>query len=505
MNKPQYVIAVDIGTTSTKALLFDRSEAVVAEQSVPYPLYTPQPGIAEQDPEEIFAAVLQGIRALMDQSGIAKEQVRCVTFSSAMHSLILMDEANQPLTQSITWADQRSADSAELLNKQGLGLPVYLRTGTPIHPMSPLVKLVWMKEHEPELLARARKLIGIKEYVFFKLFGRYVVDYSIASATGMFRLDKLAWDEEALQLAGIQADQLSEAVSTTYVLTGLEPAYAEDMGLLAETPFVIGASDGVLANLGANVMTPARMAVTVGTSGAVRTVVDKPTFDPEGRLFCYALTEDHWAIGGASNNGAIVLQWAIEQWFADQGLSDPALFEKALDEAASVEPGAEGLLFLPLLTGERAPFWNPKAKGVMFGLTLAHKRKHMVRAALEGVMFQITSIVTLLEQMGGKPGEICASGGFARSPLWCQILADMTGVRIIIPEVVESSGLGAARLGLYAMGDLEQLVQPSDESKAVEYVPNPANHEVYRKLLPLYQEVYSQLVGSFDAITQYQQ
>ena len=198
IRKKPYIIAVDIGTTSTKTLLIDRDGRVLASHSIEYPLFTPTAERAEQDPEQIFNAVVQGIGAVVRKLNITADQVLCVSFSSAMHSLIAVDKQTNPLTACITWADNRSAHYAEELKRSGLGQQIYSRTGTPIHPMSPLLKLMWFVDNEPDLVKETYKFIGIKEYVFAKLFGRYLIDHSLASATGLFNLDKLDWDAEAL-------------------------------------------------------------------------------------------------------------------------------------------------------------------------------------------------------------------------------------------------------------------------------------------------------------------
>lgn len=282
----QYMIGIDMGTTSTKAVLFEENGMVVATASEEYPLFTPTPSVAEQDPDQIFDAVRHSIKQVMAQSLAKPEQILFVSASSAMHSVIPVDGSGKPLMNCITWADNRSADMTERLKKELGGHEIYRRTGTPLHPMSPLTKLMWLKRDRAELFDRAAKFISIKEYVHFKLFGKYVVDYSIASATGMFNLFELDWDKEALTVAGVTADRLSEIVPTTHILEGLDPAYAEEMGLAPSTPFVVGASDGVLSNLGVGAIDPGIVAVTIGTSGAIRTVVDKPVTDPKGRYFC---------------------------------------------------------------------------------------------------------------------------------------------------------------------------------------------------------------------------
>lgn len=489
------VLAVDIGTTSTKTLAIDPEGRVLAGRSAEYPLHTPKPGYAEQDPEEIFAAVLRTVRGVVNDAELKPEQVLCVSFSSAMHSLIAIDEDGRPLTPSITFADQRSAEQAERLNADGTGLDVYLRTGTPVHPMSPLVKLIWMREREPELLAKAKKWLGIKEYVLYRLFGRCVVDYSIASATGLFNLRELNWDAGALKLAGIGADRLPEPVPTTYKLTGLKTDFAERMGLSPDTPFVTGASDGVLANLGIGAAAPGLFGVTIGTSSAVRAMVDAPSLDPKGRLFCYALTENRWIVGGASNNGGIVAQWAAERLYPGKPM------EAVIPLTESVPPGANGLLMMPLLSGERAPFWDANARGMWFGLKLAHREQHMLKAGLEGVLFQVRAIQSLLEERAGKPTRLLASGGFARSASWCQMAADLLGTPVAVPEIIESSGLGAAQLGYYALEDAKGPLLRWESAKAQVFEPNPERAAVYNELFPIYLGLYDKLKDSMKDLS----
>lgn len=504
-----YIVAADIGTTSTKTLVIDRDGRVLASHSIEYPLNTPAPDRAEQDPDQIFDAVVQGIGAVVRKLGITPAQVLCVSFSSAMHSLIAVDKQTKPLTACITWADNRSSRYAEELKLSGLGQQIYERTGTPIHPMSPLLKLMWFRDNEPGLVKETYKFIGIKEYVFAKLFGRYLIDHSLASATGLFNLENLDWDAEALSHAGVTREQLSELVPTTHRVEGLSAEYAAAMGLSKDTPFVIGASDGVLANLGVGAFEPGVVAVTIGTSGAVRSVVTKPQTDPEGKLFCYALTENFWVVGGPINNGGIVFRWVRDQIATAeaeearrQGI-DP--YDYLTELASQVGAGSDGLLFLPLLSGERAPYWNANARGVYFGLSLSHQKKHMIRAALEGVMFSIQAVATSLERVMGPAKVIRASGGFARSEFWRQMMTDMLGTAVTVPDSIESSGIGAALLGLLAMGEIDDLSHAHDWIQVgMAHEVNENNYRIYQQLTSIYTSVYHQLKDQFDAITAFQ-
>ncbi|CAM4434507.1 MAG: gluconokinase [Paenibacillus macerans] len=509
MNSLTYMIGLDIGTTSTKAVLFERSGKVVASANEEYPLYTPSASIAEQDPDEIFSAVVAVVRQIMKKSGLAPEQIGFVSFSTAMHSVIPVDKDGKPLMRCITWADNRSVDYAERLKNELGGHEIYLRTGTPIHPMSPLTKLMWLRQEQPDIFQKTRKFISIKEYVFLQLFGEYVIDYSIASCTGLLNLEKLDWDEEALRVAGITPEHLSKLVPTTHIMQGLSQKYADDMGLSTSTPFVIGASDGVLSNLGVDAIDPGVVAVTIGTSGAIRTVVDRPKTDPKGRIFCYALTDKHWVIGGPVNNGGVIFRWVRDEFAASEvetakrlGISPYDVLTKIGER---VNPGSDGLIFHPYLAGERAPLWNPNARGSFFGLTLHHQKEHMIRAVLEGVIYNLYTVLLAMEEQIGRPRKIQATGGFARSPLWRQMLADIFDQQVVIPESIESSCLGAAVLGLYALGEIDSFdIVKSMVGGTYMHSPNAKHTAVYKQILPIYIRISRKLEEEYEAIAKLQ-
>ena len=389
------------------------------------------------------------------------------------------------------------------------GHAIYLRTGTPIHPMSPLAKLAWLHEAEPGICAQAARFVGIKEYVFHQLFGVWVVDHSIASATGLLALETLDWDAEALQVAGVRRDQLSALVPTTHHLQGLKPDVALALGLDSQTPFVVGANDGVLSNLGVDAIRPGEVAVTIGTSGAMRAVVDRPRTDPEGRTFCYALTEHLWVVGGPVNNGGIVFRWVRDEFAAAESETAKRLgidpYEVLTRIAERVSAGAEGLLFHPYLAGERAPLWNANLRGSFFGLAMHHRKEHMIRAALEGVIFNLHSILPAVESLVGTSRSIKATGGFARSGLWRQMMADVFDREVVVPESFESSCLGAAVLGLYALGRVDSLdVVRSMVGSTHRHSPIHKNVALYAQLLPIFHALPGQLETQYRQIAAFQ-
>jgi len=504
-----YVVGADIGTTSTKAILFDLEGRILGSHSVEYPLYTPYPGWAEQDPNEIFGAVLHSIKGAVQKAGVEPGQVAGIGFSSAMHSLIPMDASDQPLGRAIIWADNRSAEQAARIKREYGGHEIYRRTGTPIHPMAPLSKLLWLKENQPDLFARARAFIGLKEFVIQKLTGQLVIDYGLASATGLFNLKQLDWDEEALRLVGVAKSQLPVPHDTTHVIRGVHPGYAEAMGLPASVAVVLGAGDGTLSNLGVGAIDPGVVAATIGTSGAMRQVTNRPVTDETERTFCYALTKDHWVVGGPVSNGGIVLRWFRDN-FAEPEIAvakrlgkDP--YDVIIEYASQVPPGAEGLIFLPFLSGERAPYWNPNARGVLFGLGLHHQKQHIARATLEAVMYNMHSVHLALEEQAGRSREVRATGGFCRSPEWLQIMADVFGREVTVAESHESSCLGAAVLAMVGLGlapDLNvvhKMIRTRERRQ-----PSLENHATYQELFAIYQRVYHNLVGEMDAIAAFQ-
>ncbi|MBB5390708.1 MULTISPECIES: gluconokinase [unclassified Herbaspirillum] len=508
-NAPRYMLGVDLGTTSTKTVVFTLDGKVVAQHAEEYPVLCTEPGMAEQDPQQIYEAALDSIAGAVKAARAAPQDIALLSFSAAMHSVIALDADNGLLSNSITWGDIRASVWAERIRKEFDGNAIYRRTGTPIHPMSPLCKLMWMRHEKPEVFGKAARFVGIKEYLMFRLFGEWVVDHSIASATGMFNLRELAWDREALALLQVDAAQLPKPVPTTYRLPALQPEMAQRLGLSTATPFIIGANDGVLSNLGVNAIETGHVAVTIGTSGAMRTVIDRPLTDPHGRLFCYALTEKHWVVGGPVNNGGNIFRWVRDELATaeaaaarDEGV-DP--YEALTRIAEKVMPGAEGLLFHPFLAGERAPLWNADLRGSFFGLGLHHGKHHMIRAALEGVIFNLYSILPALEDLVGPTKRMMATGGFARSALWRQMMADIFNREVMVPESVESSCLGAAVLGAYALGLVDSLEAISGMvGSNHHHAPQAAAVKVYSRLQPIFAAIPAKLEAEYHAIAAFQ-
>ena len=489
------VLGVDIGTTSAKAVAFDADARELGRGEAGYPLLEPEHGQAVQDPAVVVDATLAAIRAATTAAREQGAQIAALSFSGAMHSLVGLDAQGRALTPLVTWGDMRATEQAERLRAEHPEL--HDRTGTPLHPMSPLPKLVWFAEHEPETFAAVRRWAGIKELVVARLTGTWAVDHSVASATGLLNLRELDWDDEALAIAGIDAKALSPLVPTTHRLE-LDAACAADLGLDGGMALIVGAADGPLANLGVGAVHHGVAACSIGTSGALRLMVERPAVDPQRRVFCYALLPGHWIVGGAINNGGAVLRWAGEALAPDLG---PHAEGHLLELAADVPAGSEGLLMLPYLLSERAPHWSTVPRGAYVGLTRHHGRGHLVRAALEGVCLQLAVVLASVRDAGNEVGEIRATGGFARSDLWRQMLADALGMPIGFPAGHEGSAFGAALLAMDALGMVDGLDRAAGLVQIEDVVePEAGAAAVYADLLPTFTSLYDALEPAFRSL-----
>jgi len=499
------VLGVDLGTTNAKAAAYGLDGERLAHHDVEVRLGAADDERVEQDPDAILAAAVQVIAAVAADMRAQGRAVAGVGVSGAMHSLLAVDAAGRPLTPALLWADNRATPQvAEIARRTDAGA-LTARTGTPLHPMTPLAKLRWFAQEAPQVAARAARWISLKEYVLLRLTGAAVVDHSIASATGLLDIATRDWDPEALALAGVDRDHLGALVPTRTVL-GLAPGAAARLGLAADVPVVVGASDGPLANLGTGAIEPGVASLTIGTSGAVRVRVDRPRGDATGRLFCYAGTgPDDWVVGGAVSNGGLVLKWARDRLFPDLSAAARAGGEDPYDvidrAAAAAAPGSGGLVFLPHLAGERAPRWDPHLRGALVGLTVRHGRDEVLRALMEGVVLHLATVVGAMAAGGHPPRAIRASGGFTASDLWLGIAADVLGAPLTVPRRAEGSGFGAALVAMGALG----LADPDPLALAVTrdartVLPDPARADRYRRLLAVYEDLEAALAPIFPAL-----
>jgi len=476
----QYYIGIDIGTSAAKALAFSPAGSLLAKSTVAYPLYQPGPGLVELDAATVLDATL---KAINDTAGKMGTTPAVISFCTAMHGLMVPDAGGEPLTGLFTWADTRSASQAAELHRTGMAKTLYPLTGVPVHAMSPLCKLLWLREHRPELLVPANRFIDSKTYLWQRLTGKFQLDTAVASATGLLNIHTLHWEPQALQLTGLYAQQLAELVPTGYSIT--LPAGNALLPFAGETTLVIGSSDGALSNIGTGATDQHRLSITIGTSAAARIMVPLAQTDPDMHSFCYHASEGNYIIGGASSNGAVVLQWLREEL-----LQTNDSYDSLVEAAFAIPAGSEGLVTLPYLLGERAPRWDPAAKAAFIGMQSHHTRAHMVRSAIEGICYNLYTICEpLLQQYPVK--SIGASGGFAKSEGWLQLLADLTNLPVNETHGEDAAALGAVMLAATAL----HLPFTAATHTPKTYRPDAARHRQYREAHRHFEKLYRLLSG----------
>jgi gluconokinase len=398
----------------------------------------------------------------------------------------------------ITWADARSADIATGIRASSRAESLYRTTGAPISSMLPLCKIIWLKENKPDLFSRTYKFISIKEFIWYKLFREYKVDHSIACGTGLFNITTLTWDAYALQLAGITTQQLSDPVTTSYLRhSAVEQSTIS--GLMADSKFFIGSSDGCLANLGTLAINPGVAAITIGTSGAVRVSSNRPVYNFKAMTFNYILDETSFVCGGPVNNGGIAVEWFVKK-IGNKETPSSQEYTTFFNEAEAVKAGSQGLIFLPYITGERAPVWDAKSCGVFFGISTAHKHATFFRAVLEGVSFSLNEILNIIETSTETITQVNVSGGFIHSKTWMQILADITGKKLCIIQTEDASAIGAALLSMKALHVITDYNSLLKNKKVSSVEPDMASHEKYKKYFAVFSQLYYNLREPMHAL-----
>ncbi|MEJ7644352.1 MAG: gluconokinase [Chryseolinea sp.] len=493
-----YVIGIDIGTGSTKAVAVNYVGKIIETSQVSYPILEPEPTFSEQEPEAIWHSFIKCIEGIINTLG---DQPSAIVLGSAMHSLIPIDGEGKPLMNMITWADNRSALVAERVRRSQDGEILYEETGTPIHAMSPLCKILWLKENATSLFNQASRFVSIKEYIWFKLFGVYEVDFSIASATGLFNINRNEWNDRSLKVCGIRATQLSKAVPTDYRREGLQRGIADLLSIKTDTPFIVGASDGCLANLGSFAIESGTAALTIGTSGAIRVATHKPSINFRAMTFNYRLFDNVFISGGPINNGGIALKWYAES-FLKISLASPSDYDKLLDAIDTTPAGSNGLIFLPYLLGERAPIWNSQASGAFFGIRNYHSQTHFTRAVIEGISMALYSIMNAMESSGLAITKVHVSGGFVHSEGWLQILADVFNKPIVLIHDEDASAIGATFLGLKVLGLIKEYSDLNTMERNI-FLPKAENHAVYKLIFKVYQNLYEKLCDDMATLAQF--
>ena len=480
-------VGADLGTTNVKAIAFDDEGREIARAEEPVPLLHHAGGAAEQDPRAVYAAanaVLGTTAQAAWQVGYAVERVG---LSAAMHSIIPVAADGMPLTNALTWMDTRASAEAQALWATPEGKRIYGATGTPVAAMSPLAKLLWIRRNQPKIFQTAYKFVSLKEWVWYHWFGEWAVDASIASATGMYNLRERSWDADALARAGIGPERLSRIVPTTYTRGGLRVPQLHAAGIDPAAQINVGASDGVLANLGVGAIDEHTMVLTIGTSLAARSGTRQPVTDEATELFCYVLDAERFIAGGPSNSGGIVLDWLYHKVLGPGAQRQPPGDDGFTRMIAAAEHArADNLLCLPYVAGERAPLWQADARAVYFGLDLEDTAATLARAAVEGIIYNAYWIASGLIERLGAPRQVLATGRVLEIDWIRQLTADVFGIPVQYRGAIDASVLGAATLANIATGRWTwERVLGEQERQAEEHAytsrPVAAAHAAYAR------------------------
>jgi len=500
------LLGIDIGTSGTKAIAVDESGTLIASASATYELLTPRPLWAEQRPHDWWAATCEVCQAIVAQVGA--QNIASVGLSGQMHGLVMLDSAGQVLRDAILWCDQRTQAQCDEITARVGGETLVRETANPVLTGFSAPKILWVREHEPQIAERARMHLLPKDYIRFELTGEYATEVSDASGTSLLNVPNRQWSEPVCQALDISLDTLPRVYESFEVSGQISQRGAQATGLKIGTPVVGGGGDQAAGAVGNGIVRSGIISVASGTSGVVFAFADTPTVDPQLRMhtFCHAVP-NKWHVMGVMLSAGGSLRW-YRDTFCNQeravaGLMNLDPYELITREAASAPAGSEGLLFLPYLTGERTPHPDPLARGAFVGLTVRHSKAHLARAVLEGVSFGLRDSLEIMKSMGISIGNVRASGGGAKSEVWRQIQADVFGLPLSTIGIDEGPALGAALLAGVGVGTYQSVEEACDAVVKTQPAArvDETNAAIYDRLYASYGELYPALKSTFARLS----
>ncbi len=504
-----YYLGLDVGTSGTKALLVTETGRPVASDTQEYPLSTPRPLWAEQNPADWWHACLQATRNVLSKANVRGDDVLGVGLSGQMHGSVFLNAHGEVLRPALLWCDQRTQLECDWITAQAGRENLVKEISNPVLTGFTAPKIVWLRNHEPEIYAQVAKVLLPKDYIRYLLTGVYATEVSDASGTALFNVARREWSDGVLTAADIPRQWMPDCAESIEITGRVSPNAARLTGLAAGTPVAGGGGDQAAGAVGSGIVETGIVSSTVGTSGVVFAYADAPATDPELRVhtFCHAVPEK-WHVMGVTLSAGGSLRWLRDTFFQPEMVvgkfiqTDP--YEFMAREAELTAPGSEGLLFLPYLTGERTPHPDPNARGAFVGLTLRHTRAHCARAVMEGVAYALNDTFTIFGEMGVPITQVRASGGGAKSAVWRQIHADVTGHEHVTLSVDEGPALGAALLAMVGTGAYPTVAAAC--RAAIQTVaatpPRPDTQAAYAKFYPVYRALYPALKPSFNAIAE---
>ena len=502
-----YVLGVDCGTSGTKTVLFDEKGKVMASATVEYPMYQPKNGYAEQMPADWANAMISTIKTVMSKSGVKKEDVKGIGISGQMHGLVMLDKDNNVIRPSIIWCDQRTEKEVEWMTANVGREKLIEITANPALTGWTAAKILWVKNNEPENYAKVAHILLPKDYLRFVLTHEYATEVSDASGMQLLDVPNRKWSDELLSAFEIDKNWLGKVYESCEVTGTLTKAMADELGLCEGTIVVGGAGDNAGAAIGTGVCADGKAFTTIGTSGVVFAHTSKISIDPKGRVHtCCAAVPNSWHVMGVTQGAGLSLKWFRDNFCGSEketakymGVDEYYLMDK---EAETVPVGANRLLYLPYLMGERTPHLDPNARGVFFGLSAMHTKKEMLRAVMEGVTYSLRDCVEVFREMDINVSDMMACGGGGSSPLWRSMLADLYNCPVKTASSKEGPALGVALLASVGAGIYSSVPEACEAVVATDKTqePNAANVPEYEKFYRLYTEIYPELKEQFKKL-----
>jgi gluconokinase len=491
-------VGLDAGTTGVKATAFLEDGRDVASVRAELPMRSPVPGAAEQDPDHFVMTCLDVLAQCVQAVNGQGRSIAAIGLSGIIGSLVVLDRQMHPLGMAFTWADLRCSPQVEEAIEALDHDSVYFRTGCQIHSIYTGPKIAWLARRDPERFAAGRWFVPLKSYLLLKLTGSLLLDRSVGSGSGMLDITGLSWNDDWLQFLGVDPGSLGELVESDHRCR-LTAEAADRLGVARATPLVVGAADGMLSSLGVGAVGEGVYTAMIATSAACRTVATRPILHPRRATWSYYLADGLWVNGGAISSAGIVYRWVRDTLFADR--ADPDDYSPVNAAAQAAPAGAEGLLMLPFLAGERSPNWDVNARGALLGMTLGHDRGHIARAAMESICLHLAQVMSALREICTSPRQVRTTGGFRGSSFWVQMLCDCLDTPLALPQEGDASVLGAAMLAMRAEGAMSSLL---DAPKLVPIVgevrPDRSASDHFARQLERYEDLYATLKPQFAGL-----
>jgi xylulokinase len=492
-------LGIDVGTSGTRAVLIDASGKIIASATAEHePFCSPEIGWAEQSPADWWRASVAAIRAVLAIENVRAEEMGAISFSGQMHGSVLLDERDEILRPALIWCDQRTEAQCRRITEQTGAETLIKRVCNPAVTGFTLPKLLWVREHEPEIWRRVKTILLPKDYVRFRLSGDKASDVADSSGTLLFDVQKRCWSGEMLRDFEIDEKLLPSVFESIEITGTVSPVGAAETGLRAGTLIVAGAGDNAAGAIGMGVTRAGTTSATIGTSGVCFAVTDKPMLDPKGRIhtLCHAIP-NRWHNTGVTQAAGLSLKWFREN-FAER-----KSYDQLAEEAAEVSSGADGAIWLPYLMGERTPHLDPHARAALVGLTASHTRAHAVRAVLEGVAFSLRDSLEIFRELNVPVETIRLGGGGAKSALWRQIQADVYEQTIETIEAEEGAAFGAALLAAVGAGAWKTVDEACAETIRVKerVEPDAKSSEKLNRNYAAYKTLYQALRPAMQIIT----